>query len=167
MMTLLPDDIDKTEAGFAWDFTRPAALIAAELLEFYIPEIIKLMFPQWSNGKYLDYLAKMARVERKAPNFATAQLKITGSPGTIIPTGTVFATPATSDSSSIEFAALEDAVIGDDGTVMITVQALVAGLAQMSMPERSRLCRFLLMVSMAFQMLRKPQEEPRKSLTMS
>ena len=85
MMTLLPDDIDKTEAGFAWDFTRPAALIAAELLEFYIPEIIKLMFPQWSNGKYLDYLAKMARVERKAPNFATAQLKITGSPGTIIP----------------------------------------------------------------------------------
>ena len=127
MMTLLPDDIDKTEAGFAWDFTRPAALIAAELLEFYIPEIIKLMFPQWSNGKYLDYLAKMARVERKAPNFATSQLKITGSPGTIIPTGTVFATPATSDSSSIEFAALEDAVIGDDGTVMVTVQALIAG----------------------------------------
>lgn len=38
MMDMLPDDIDKTEAGFPWDFTRPTALIASELLEYYIPE---------------------------------------------------------------------------------------------------------------------------------
>ena len=38
MMDELPDDIDKTEGGFPWDFTRPTALIAAALLQFYIPE---------------------------------------------------------------------------------------------------------------------------------
>ena len=65
MMDMLPDDIDKTEAGFPWDFTRPTALIASELLEYYIPETLKLMFPQWSSGEFLDYLANMARLARK------------------------------------------------------------------------------------------------------
>ena len=45
MMDELPDDIDKTEGGFPWDFTRPTALIAAELLQFYIPEAIKTDVP--------------------------------------------------------------------------------------------------------------------------
>ena len=76
MMDMLPDDIDKTEAGFPWDFTRPTAMIAAELLQFYLPEVIKLMFPQWSTGQYLDYLAAMAQTERKPANYATAVLKI-------------------------------------------------------------------------------------------
>ena len=33
MMDMLPDDIDKTEAGFPWGFTMPRALIGSELLE--------------------------------------------------------------------------------------------------------------------------------------
>lgn len=76
MMDMLPDDIDKTEAGFPWDFTRPTALIASELLEYYIPETLKLMFPQWSSGEFLDYLANMARLARKAPNFARLRQKV-------------------------------------------------------------------------------------------
>ena len=108
MMDMLPDDIDKTEAGFPWDFTRPTAVIASELLEYYIPETLKLMFPQWSSGEFLDYLANMARLARKAPNFASVTIEITGEPGTIIATGTVFATPATEEVESIEFATEED-----------------------------------------------------------
>lgn len=127
MMDELPDDIDKTEGGFPWDFTRPTALIAAELLEFYIPEAIKLMFPQWSNGEYLDKLAKMARVERKAPNFAMAEIKVEGTPGTVIQIGSVFATPETDSAESVEFAAIEQCVIGEDGKGTVVVQAMVAG----------------------------------------
>lgn len=127
MMDELPDDIDKTEAGFPWDFTRPTAIISAELLEFYIPETIKLMFPQWSSGQYLDYLANMARVSRKAANFATAVVKITGEPGTVVPAGSVFATPSIDGADSVEFSTLETCVLDEQGEGTVTVQALIAG----------------------------------------
>ena len=38
MMQSLPEDIDDTEGGFPWDFTKPAALEKAELLEFNLME---------------------------------------------------------------------------------------------------------------------------------
>lgn len=127
MMELLPDDIDKTEGGFPWDFTRPTALIAAELLQFYIPESLKLMFAQWSTGSYLDLLATPAQITRKAANYATAVLTVEGTSGTEIPAGTVFATEAAGGVSSIEFVSLEDTEIGSEGTVDVTVQASEAG----------------------------------------
>lgn len=127
MLEELPDDIDKTEGGFPWDFTRPTALAMAELLQFYIPETIKLMFPQWSYGEFLDRLAQMARVERKAPNFAMAELAVTGSPGTVIQIGSVFATAETDSADSVEFAAIEQCVIGEDGKGTVEVQAMIAG----------------------------------------
>jgi uncharacterized phage protein gp47/JayE len=127
MLELLPDDIDKTEGGFPWDFTRPTALIAAELLQFYIPEVIKLMFPQWSSGQYLDYLAAVAQTARKAATYATAVLEIKGDPGVTIGQGEVFATEAANGVPSIEFATLESVEIGETGTVQVTVQALSPG----------------------------------------
>lgn len=127
MMDMLPDDIDKTEAGFPWDFTRPTAMIAAELLQFYLPEVIKLMFPQWSTGQYLDYLAAMAQTERKPANYATAVLKIIGEPGATIGQGEVFATESENGVPSIEFATLESVEIGSAGKVEVTVQALTPG----------------------------------------
>ena len=128
MMDMLPDDIDKTEAGFPWDFTRPTALIASELLEYYIPETLKLMFPQWSSGEFLDYLANMARLARKAPSFASVTIEITGEPGKIIAAGTVFATPATEEAESIEFATEEACVLNEEGTGAVIARAMIAGI---------------------------------------
>lgn len=128
MMDMLPDDIDKTEAGFPWDFTRPTALIASELLEYYIPETLKLMFPQWSSGEFLDYLANMARLARKAPSFASVTIEITGEPGTIIAAGTVFATPATEEAESIEFATEEACVLNEEGIGDVIARAMIAGI---------------------------------------
>ena len=127
MMDMLPDDIDKTEAGFPWDFTRPTAIISSELLEFYIPEAIKLMFPQWSSGEFLDYLANMARLSRKAPNFATATVAVEGEPGILIEAGTVFSTRSTDSSEAVEFATLESCVLDSTGKGSVIVQALIAG----------------------------------------
>lgn len=127
MMDKLPDDIDKTEAGFPWDFTRPTAIISSELLEFYIPEAIKLMFPQWSSGEWLDYLATMARISRKAPNFASARVLIEGVPGTVILAGSVFSTRSTDTEESIEFATIESCVLNEEGQGSVLVQAMVAG----------------------------------------
>lgn len=127
MMEELPDDIDKTEGGFPWDFTRPTAIIASELLEFYIPETIKLMFPQWSSGEFLDYLANMARISRKAPNFATATIEVEGEPGTLIEAGSVFSTRSTDSVEAIEFATMESCVLNENGKGSVVVQALIAG----------------------------------------
>lgn len=128
MLALLPEDIDKVEAGFPWDFTRPTAVIASELLEFFIPEVIKLMFPQWSYGEFLNYIGNAAQVVRKSAGYATATVQFTGTPGTIIPTGTVLATEASGGGSSIEYATLELCSIGVDGTVDVAVQAVEAGI---------------------------------------
>ena len=72
MMENLPAGIDSTEGGFPWDLTRPTALITSELLEFYAPNILQLMFPQWSTGEFLDLHAGMAQVSRRPATFATA-----------------------------------------------------------------------------------------------
>lgn len=127
MMDELPDDIDKTEGGFPWDFTRPTALIAAELLQFYIPEAIKLMFPQWSSGEFLDYLAAGSQVKRKDATYAEAELQIEGEPGTIVASGSIFATESKNNHPSIEFASVENCILGDDGKTTVTVRALLSG----------------------------------------
>lgn len=127
MLALLPPDIDRTEGGFLWDFTRPAALIASELLEFYIPETIKLFFPQWSHGMFLDALGAMARVYRKEANRAVVRVKIQGVAGTVIPGGTVVATPEKDGVASIEFETLASCVLGEDGSGEVDAMARIAG----------------------------------------
>jgi uncharacterized phage protein gp47/JayE len=127
MLNRLPADIDRMEGGFLWDFTRPTAIIASELLQFYAPEILKLMFGQWSTGKYLDWLAEIAQVQRKAATYATVYLSITGNPGTVIPSGTVFCTETDADVPSIEFATDEPVSIGEEGTVGVMATAVEAG----------------------------------------
>lgn len=129
MMDELPADIDKTEGGWPWDFTRPSAILAAQLLEFYIPEAIKLMFPQWSWGKYLDYIGKADQLTRKPASKAHTVLQVTGEPGTLISPGTVFCTEATDEAESINFVADDLTEIGETGVAEIAVTAQEAGTA--------------------------------------
>lgn len=126
MMSMLPADIDKTEGGFPWDFTRPTALIASEMLQFHAVELLKLMFPQWSRGVYLEMITGW-KVTRKPANAAAAKLTITGMPGTVIPEGTVFCTEALFEIPSIEFATEQQYVIPDNGTIEIVVTAVETG----------------------------------------
>ena len=66
MMARLPPDIDDTEGGFPWDFTKPTALEKAELLQFHLVETLKIMFPEWSYGEYLDLHAQRVAFEGRA-----------------------------------------------------------------------------------------------------
>lgn len=127
MLAELPDDIDKIQGGFVWDFTRPTATVVSELLEYYIPETLKLIFPQWSNGEYLDCLARTANLQRKAAEYAKVSLVINGEAGIVIPDGTVFVTPATDETESIEFETEEKCILDEGGTGTITARAIVAG----------------------------------------
>ncbi len=127
MMSMLPKDIDKTEGGFPWDFTRPTALIASELLEFYAVEILKLVFIQYSYGEYLDMLCEPLRIKRKDATYAEATLTVTGTNGTVIPAGTRFCTESMNDVPSVEFESKTAATISS-GTASVSVVAVLSGI---------------------------------------
>ena len=82
MLDSLPKGIDKSEGNIPWDFTRPAALEKAEMVEFTLNETVKLMFPQWSYGKWLDLHGEKVNCIRRASNQATGTLDVTGTKGT-------------------------------------------------------------------------------------
>ena len=133
MMTRLPPDIDNIEGGFPYDFTMPTALEEDELMNFVLIETLKIMFPAWAYGIYLDYHAAAVGLTRRPANHAGGYVTITGVPGTEIPVGTIFCVPAVNDVPAIEYATIMGAVIGaaaegdEYGTVDIGVTAVVGG----------------------------------------
>lgn len=127
MMQNLPDDIDDTEGGFPWDFTKPTALEKSELLEFHMMETTKIMHYMFSYGIYLDYHARAVGITRKEASRASGTLQITGSPGTIIPNGFLFAVPASGDTAAITFYTTEEATISLDGVADVPILASETG----------------------------------------
>ncbi len=127
MLDSLPADIDRSEGGFAWDFTGPVALEKAEMLEFQLLETLKLMFPAWAYGEWLDMHSQARGMARKPPNAATGALTVTGTPGTAIVAGTKFAAPAMGDSPAVEFLAVETSYIEGGGEVEIDIVAVEPG----------------------------------------
>ena len=127
MMEALPADIDNTQGGWPWDFTRPTALEKAEMLEFHLTETLKIMFPAWAYAEWLDLHAKRNNLIRKPATSASGALHITGIPGTEIPAGFIFAVPAVGTRPAIEFYTEETATIAEDGTARAGVVAVETG----------------------------------------
>ena len=103
MISIIPKDIDMSEGGHAWNMTRPSALIAAELCEFILPQVISVILPEYSYGEFLDGHAKQRAITRRAATAATGELTITGSAKTVIPAGSVFSTASINDDPSVEY----------------------------------------------------------------
>lgn len=128
MMDNLPPDIDKTEGGFPWDFTAPTALEIAELLQFHIPETLKIMYPMWAYGKWLDYHAMAVGIERKAAVSASGVVRVEGIEGTMIPDGFRFAVQTDGTVPAVEFSVTGDYYISEDGYADIEVIAVEPGI---------------------------------------
>lgn len=135
MLEALPNDIDKTEGGFAHDFTRPAALEKAEMM-IAVNDAVQVFFPAWSYGGYLDELANGVGLSRKSAQPAETYLEITGTEGTIIPAGFIFATAKSGDNASVEFAVVDSATISAEGTATVLVRCTETGLIG-NVPENS------------------------------
>lgn len=127
MINNLPEDIDRTPGGFAYDFTRPTAIEKSEMLDFYMTRAIMAMFPQYAWEELLDLHGQQVNLTRHQATAAKGTLLITGDPGTEIEAGTIFATPSTTSADSIEFETNEDCTIGDGGTVEVAVTASEEG----------------------------------------
>ena len=47
MLSVIPNNLDKTEGGFVYDFTMPTAIEKADAM-IILNEIVQLFFPEWS-----------------------------------------------------------------------------------------------------------------------
>ena len=126
MLEIIPDNIDKMEGGFVYDFTMPAAIEKADFM-VRLNEAVKLFFPEWSSGEQLDMLAADVGLTRRAATAAETTLTVTGTEGTVIPAGKAFSTSATLISENIEFTSTEEVEIPASGTAQVPVVCSEAG----------------------------------------
>lgn len=129
MLAALPADIDTSEGQFIWDFTMPTALEKAEMIEFQLNEAIKEMFPFYASGHWLDLHGANRGITRKEALPAYGQVLVKGTVGTVIPAKTSLFTSGTAEKAAIEFITDTEAVIGETGSVLIPVTAVVPGLS--------------------------------------
>lgn len=128
MLEILPSDIDVSQGSHTWNFLRPTALVGAYLCEYMLPQVIQLIFPEWSYGEYLDMHAQVRGMSRKEATAATGSVTITGTPLTIIPAGTVFSTfSANTEDPSISYETLNQCTIQTNGSITTTVECEQTG----------------------------------------
>ncbi len=127
MMNNLPADIDDMPGGFPYDFTRPAAQEKEEIINYHLVRALMIAFPQYAWDEWLDLHGRQVHLDRHQPKKAHGNVKVTGIAGTEIAEGAVFCTAATEAGPAIEYRAAKGAVIGEDGTAVIPVEAVESG----------------------------------------
>lgn len=128
MKMILPKDLDLSPGGHAYNLTMPTALVIAELCEFVLPEVVKLIFPEYSYGQFVDAHAKVKGMTRRAATAANGNITITGSPKTAIPAGSLFSTASVNDEPSVDYKTLEAVTIPETGTVSVGVECTHTGI---------------------------------------
>ncbi len=131
MLSELPEDLDQSEGGYVYDLTRPTAIEVARLKEFELVETLKLIWPRFAEGIYLDYHAETRGLERKEAINAVGKLHIEGKSGTLISEGTIFMTESIHEEPAKEYETLEEAEISEGengmGSVDVPIQSIEAG----------------------------------------
>lgn len=128
MRSVLPADIDVSEGSHAWNLTRSNALLGAEICEFIMPEVIKLILPEFSYGTFLNDHAKARSMSRRAATYASGYITITGKAETVIPAGSLFSTAAINEEPSVDYQTLGGTTIPASGSVTVAVQCTKAGI---------------------------------------
>lgn len=129
MIDIMPDDIDLSEGSHGWNMTRPTALLMAEMCEYYLVQTLQLILPEWAYGTFLDGHAKSRNMVRREATAASGEVTITGTAGTVIPTGTLFSTAAVNDEPSVDYETVESATIPAGGSVTIAIKCTETGTA--------------------------------------
>lgn len=126
MLSILPADIDKTQGGFAYDFTMPAAIEKANMM-YDLNEAIQLFFPAWSYGVFLDLIAKEVGIVRRSAAKASGYITVTGAEGKRIPAGFKWSTPSIEGEENVEFETVSDFTIDDTKTAQVYVRCTQPG----------------------------------------
>ena len=129
MLDNLQKDLDTSEGGYVYDLTKPTAIEVSRMKEFELVEALKLIWPRFAEGIYLDYHAETRGLERKEAINAKGILRIEGQAGTLIPEGAVFTTESINDEPEKEYETLMEVQIAEEGFVDVEIQSVEAGLS--------------------------------------
>lgn len=128
MLDKIPENVDKTEGGFVFDMVAPAALEAAELIQFWLVLALQNSFHMWAKGRWLDYCAYDCGLERKAATYAYGDIEVTTSrPNITFPKGYVFSVPSENGSAAIDFETTATHICTKAGTYTFRVKAVLPG----------------------------------------
>ncbi|NLW89979.1 MAG: baseplate J/gp47 family protein [Syntrophomonadaceae bacterium] len=128
LLATVSNDIDKSEGSYIYDALAAAAAELAQM-KIDMQNFLARGFASTTFDEYLDYRVEEHGLERKAAVKATGTVTFTGTSGTVIPSGTVVATPADPMLSvaAIEFVTTADTTIPAGGSVNASIQATTAG----------------------------------------
>ena len=135
MLDRLPVDLDKSEGSFLWDAQAPvafmlseAAVWAQELLRRGFASTVASDDPNF-RAEELDLRAGEHGITRRAAVAALGVVRFAGTPGKVVPEGTVVATLADeiSGEASLEYETTGSVELDADGSGTVGVRALVAG----------------------------------------
>ena len=127
IFALIPDEYDKSAGQHLYNAVKPTANIVSQLRGFDLPKAIGLIWPKYAWDQYLDWHAELRKITRKAALYASGEVTLTGTPGTVIPAGYIVSTETRNDVYSKDYVTLEECTIGEDGTVTVAAQARTAG----------------------------------------
>lgn len=128
MLDSMPGDIDKSQGQHPYNYTRPTAMIASELCQQTLPEIIKLIFPMYAYGEWLDYHAQMRGISRRPATASSGTLQLTVTKNTNIPAGSQFSTASVDGQPSVVFETTQGKYNLPEGTVEIPVKCTQTGI---------------------------------------
>lgn len=128
MLDALPDDLDKTEGGFPWDFTKPTALRVSKYAEQDLLNAIACIFPIFSFGEFLDWHGDTRSMARKSATKSYGRVQVVAKAGTEFPVGTLFSTKADDADDYVEFVSIESGTTeSDTEAIELPVEAVKAG----------------------------------------
>lgn len=128
MLDKVPSDIDKSEGSFIWDAEAPVAFALSEAA-IWAQQVLARGFASTTYGEYLDYRVAEHGVSRRGAVVASGGITFTGTPGQVVPKGTILATLADewTGEASIEYVTNSDITLNDEGIGKVGATALVAG----------------------------------------
>lgn len=129
MLARIPKNYDRTEGGFVFDMIKPPAILADELVRFWLTLGLLNAFHMWATGIYLDYCAADAGgLSRRAATHAYGNVHVTADPYLTFKSGFVFSVPSENGEPAIDFETLEDSIVPESGEITIRVRSVLSGL---------------------------------------
>jgi uncharacterized phage protein gp47/JayE len=116
LLAVVPDNLDKREGSFIWDALAPAAM---EFTNAYLKlqELADKLDVEKLEGEELErFVYQRTGIQRKPATKATATVIISGQQGAIMPQGALVA------SSTVNYIAQEEVVIGESGQASAVVE---------------------------------------------
>lgn len=122
-----PPNIDTSPGQMYYGHTKPAAIIADEVTQFYMPIAIQMMFPQFATGEFLEWHGRPYRIYRRAATKATGLVQLNSEKeGQDIPAGLSLYTLGDDIESAKEYKTTENVSI-KNGAAVVHVEAVDPG----------------------------------------